>query len=111
MKTPCMVIAIATLAVPAIASASEVVIDGSAAAIREVISGKTCTGDDVLIFGEITRGTDGTYDRRGSTSATYSIGYGTILVNRDRKLHGHLASVSVSDHMLYMSTNKYQCGD
>lgn len=84
--------------------------EASAAAIHEVISGKTCVGDDLLIFGERDPKTSGSYERIGRPPGAYQIGYGTILILRGRDLHSHVATVSLEDHMLYMSTNKYRCG-
>lgn len=37
------------------------------------------------------------------------IGYGTIVIQRGQTLHGHVTSVSVPTHKLYMSTETYQC--
>ena len=83
--------------------------EGSSAAIRQVIAGKTCLGDDVLIFGESTVGRIGRYERVGRSPGTYQIGYGTILILRGKDLHSHVATVSVADHLLFMSTDKYHC--
>jgi hypothetical protein len=99
-----------TIAVPAIAFAGDITTEPSAAAIREVVSGKTCVGNDVLIFGESSPGFGGTYERVGRPTGNYSVGYGTILIRRGHDLHGHVTSVSVPDHMLYMSTETYRCG-
>jgi hypothetical protein len=88
-----------------IASAQETTVDGAAAAIRKVISGKTCTGEDVLVFRE-----SGTFERKGRPNATYNVGYGTILIRRGDDLRGHVTSVSVSGNMLHMSTGSYRCG-
>ena len=84
-------------------------IQGSADAIRAVVSGKVCVGDDVLKFGRIAPGAPATFNRVGRPIGTYEIGYGTIQILRGHKLHGHVASVSVRDHMLYMSTTTYRC--
>jgi len=94
---------------PAAASAEDVSTDGSPAAIYEVISGKTCVGDGVLVFGASAPGSSGTFTRQGRPPGTYSVGYGTIMIRRDQSLHGHIASVSVANHVLYMSTGLYQC--
>lgn len=110
MKTPRVFIVVVAMAASAIASAQEGA-TGSAEAIRKVVSGKTCVGTDVLKFGESVRGSAGTYDHVGYTYATYSIGYGTILVRRDSSLHGHVATVSVPNHMLYLSTSTYRCAN
>lgn len=106
-------IALTAVAIPHPASAQNVTTRGSATAIREVISGKTCVGDDVLKFGQMTTGAPGTFDRNGKPEGRYEIGYGTILIlHRDHLhgLHGYVASVSASDHKLYMSTETYRCG-
>jgi len=100
---------VAALATPVACPAQGPTIDGSAAAIREVVSGKTCVGDDVLVFGRSIPGTGGMFERSGRTKATYSIGYGTIVIRRGGQLHGHITSVSVADHMLYLSTSTYRC--
>lgn len=110
MKTPCLLIVAVAMAASAAASAQQIV-TGSEEAIRNVVSGKTCVGADVLTFGTSVHGAAGTYDRHGRPNATYSIGYGTILVRRDGSVHGHLASVSVPEHMLYLSTSTYRCGN
>ena len=82
----------------------------SSAAIRQVIAGKRCVGDDVLIFGESTVGHIGRYERVvGWSPGTYQIGYGTILILRGKDLHSHVATVSVADHLLFMSSDKYHC--
>jgi hypothetical protein len=85
------------------------IVQGSAEAIREVVSGKVCVGDDVLKFGRSAPGASGTFNRVGRPIGTYEIGYGTIQILRGQELHGHVASVSVRDHMLYMSTTTYRC--
>lgn len=84
--------------------------EASSTAIHEVVSGKKCVGDDFLIFGESDSGASGSYERVGRAPGAYQIGYGTILIVRGRELHSHVATVSVPDHMLYMSTEKYRCG-
>jgi hypothetical protein len=83
--------------------------EAASAAIREVVAGKTCIGDDVLIFGKSLIGTSGNYERIGRPPGRYQIGEGTILILRGKDLHSHVATVSVPDHMLYMSTGKYRC--
>lgn len=94
----------------AVLSARHAPFEASAAAIQEVISGKTCVGDDLLIFGERDSRTNGKYERVGQPPGAYQIGYGTILIARGRELHSHVATVSVGDRMLYMSAGKYKCG-
>src|SRR5690606_30239777 len=94
----------------AIVAAQETV-DGSPAAIRMVVSGKTCSGGDILTFGESAPGSTGTFERAGRPTGTYSVGYGTILIHRDQDLHGHVTSVSPQDGVLYMSTGVYRCGN
>lgn len=84
-------------------------IEGSAAAIRSVITGKVCLGKDSLTFGENIQGLGGTFERSGRPVGTYSVGYGTILVRRGQELHGHVVSVSPENHMLYFSTETSQC--
>ena len=84
--------------------------EASAAAIHEVISGKTCVGDDLLVFGQRSSKASGSYERVGRPPGAYQVGYGTILILRGRELHSHVATVSLEDHMLYMSTSKYRCG-
>ena len=107
MKIPiAIVLAVATLASTAV-SAQET--DGSAAAIRNVVSGRTCLGDDVLTFGESARGSGGTFERSGRPAGTYSVGYGTIMIRRGPDLHGHVTSVSPVDHVLYLSAGTYKC--
>lgn len=110
MKTPGLSVVVAAMAASAMVSAQEVA-TGSAEAIRAVVSGKTCVGTDVLTFGTSAQGAAGTYDRHGRPKATYSIGYGTILVRRDGSVHGHVASVSVPEHRLYLSASTYRCGN
>lgn len=113
MKAPAIVLLVAATATPASLPAQEKAVDGSAAAIRGVISGQTChgTGEDILIFGESGPGLPGTFERKGLPRGTYSTGYGTILIRRGQDLHGHVTSVSVPDHVLYMSTGTYRCGE
>jgi hypothetical protein len=99
----------AAVAMSTIGTAQET-IDGSPAAIRMVVSGKVCSGDDVLTFGESAPGTAGTFERTGRPVGSYSVGYGTILIHRrDQDLHGHVTSVSPQDGVLYMSTSVYRC--
>ena len=93
-----------------IASGQGVLFEASAAAIDEVISGKTCVGQDVLKFGEHNAQTSGHYERNGRPPGLYETGYGTILIKRGKDLHSHVATVSVEDHTLYMSADKYLCG-
>ena len=110
MRPACIFsLAAAVTARPTVVSAQAVSFDGSAAAIRKVVAGKTCVGQDVLTFGESGPGSAGTFKRVGRPDGTYDIGYGTILIHRGRDLHGHVTSVSVPDRMLYMSTSSYQC--
>jgi len=110
MRTRCMnIAAVMILSAPAITSAQELAIDGSAAAIREVVSGKTCVGKDTLRFGDSTAGSSGTFERLGRPEGRYAIGYGTILVRRGQDLHGHVTSVSVLGHRLYVSAETYRC--
>jgi hypothetical protein len=106
---PLWMIALAVIAVSPPVFAQDVATQGSAAAIRKVVSGKTCVGEDVLKFGQSAPGLPGIFNRIGQPEGKYAIGYGTILILRSHKLHGHVASVSVGDHKLYMSTEMYQC--
>jgi len=105
-----LILLTAVMAASAVVYAEEGAVDGTALAIRTVVSGKTCVGDDVLTFGKSTPGSAGTFERVGHPADTYSIGYGTILIRRDQNVHGHVASVSPSDRMLYLSTGAYRCG-
>ncbi len=109
MRTAPAALAISILALPDVLSAQNTTFDGSAAAIHEVVSGKKCLGDDLLIFGVSDAAADGRYERVGRPPGTYQVGYGTIVIYRGQQLHGHLASVSVHDHTLYMSTGTYRC--
>lgn len=111
MRMPCMILVVAiTMSTPAIAFAQEISTDGSAAAIRKVVSGKTCVGEDTLNFGESVVGAPAKFERSGRPEGAYAVGYGTILIRRDQDLHGHLASVSVPNGTLYMSAGTYRCG-
>jgi len=110
MKMGRMILLLTTgLLIPTALSAQEAPVDGSAAAIRKVVSGQTCVGDDVLVFGKSTPGSGGTFERKGSSSASYDVGYGTILIRRGPDLHGHVTSVSVPDRVLHMSVGTYRC--
>lgn len=111
MRAPSIILLIAVTAAPAALAAPEETVDGSATAIRKVVSGETCTGDDVLIFGKSGPGSAGTFERKGRPNGIYTIGYGTILIRRGQDLHGHVTSVSVSEHVLHMSTGTYRCGE
>ena len=104
------IIALAATVVSLPVFAQNVTTQGSAEAIREVVAGNTCVGDDVLKFGQSAPGSPGIFSRIGQPDGEYAIGYGTILILRDHKLHGHVASVSAVDHTLYMSTETYRCG-
>lgn len=108
MKPLWTVVLAATVFLPAMTAQSET-IQGSADAIRQVVAGKVCVGDDILKFGRSAPGMPATFNRVGRPIGTYEIGYGTIQILRGRKLHGHVAAVSVRDHMLYMSTTAYRC--
>lgn len=107
MRTVPFMIALVLSTTPGVLPAQDT--EASSAAILEVISGKTCVGDDLLIFGKSDTGASGSYERVGRAPGAYQIGYGTILIVRGRDLHSHVATVSVPDHMLYMSTGKYRC--
>lgn len=109
MRTPLGIVLLATLATPAAHAAQEESVDGSAAAIRKVVSGEICRGDDVLVFGPSTPGSPGTFERQGQPKGTYLIGYGTILVRRGQDLHGHVTAVSPAGHLLYFSAGTYRC--
>ncbi|WP_156795453.1 hypothetical protein [Bradyrhizobium icense] len=111
MKAPALFLFLAATASPAVLYAQERPVDGSVGAIRTVVSGKTCTGDDVLIFGKSVTGAAGTFERKGRPNGSYAVGYGTILIRRGQDLHGHVTSVSVPDKMLYLSTGTYRCSD
>lgn len=111
MRGLSVILLVAATAAPAVLFAQEGAVDGSAAAIRTVVSGKICTGQDVLVFGMSVPGSAGTFERKGRRSGSYSIGYGTILIRRAQDLHGHVTSVSVPNHMLYMSTGTYRCSE
>ena len=104
------IFAAAILTLPVDLPAQNVPFEASARAIHEVISGKKCVGDDLLIFGERDPKTSGSYERVGQPPGEYQIGFGTILILRDGRLHSHVATVSLEDHMLYMSADKYRCG-
>jgi hypothetical protein len=109
MRTSTIGVLAAAMTVSAIASAQQTIYDGSEVAIREIVSGHTCKGKDILKFGAITPGAAGRFERAGSPIAVYTVGYGTILIRRGGELHGHVTSVSVHDHMLYLSADRYQC--
>lgn len=111
MRAPTMIFLVAATAAPAVLAAQEETVDGSATAIRRVVSGQTCTGADVLVFGESGPGSAETFGTQGSPNGIYTIGYGTILIRRGQDLHRHVTSVSVSDHVLHMSTGTYRCGE
>jgi hypothetical protein len=104
-----MVILAAAMTTSAIVSAQQTIFDGSASAIRAVVSGKTCKGKDIIRFGEISADSAGAFERVGRAAGVYRVGYGTILIRRGDEMHGHVTSVSVPDHVLYLSTGKYQC--
>lgn len=109
MKMFCMIL-LATAATTSVAvSAENPTFDASASAIRDVVSGKTCIGKDVLTFGENITGAAGMFQRVGHPIGTYNIGHGTILIRRNEELHGHVTSVSVAGRMLYLSTGTYRC--
>jgi hypothetical protein len=95
---------------PAWALAEETPVDGTAIAIRAVIAGKTCVGADVIRFGASAPRSPGTFERAGHPIGAYSIGYGTILVEREHEIHGHLAAVAPATGMLYLSSGTYRCG-
>ena len=103
------IFAAAILTLPVDLPAQKAPFEASAKAIHEVISGKKCVGDDLLIFGERDPKTSGSYERVGQPRGAYQIGYGTILILRGGRLHSHVATVSLEDHMLYMSADKYRC--
>jgi len=109
MRTSTIIAFIAVMTSSAVVTAQQTIIDGSESAIRVVVSGKTCVGEDTIKFGEIVLGATATFERIGHRRGVYSVGYGTILIERDGDLHGHLTSVSVSDQLLYLSTGTYQC--
>jgi hypothetical protein len=104
------ILVLATAASLAAAVSAQETIDGSAPAIRSVVAGHTCLGNDTLKFGASSPGVPGVFERNGRPAATYSIGYGTILVRRGDDVHGHVASVSPLDGTLYLSTGTYRCG-
>lgn len=103
-----VVVTASAIATPAIAAEPDI-ISGCAAAIRDVVSGKTCVGADVLKFGKALAGSFATFERIGRRKGTYTVGYGTILIQRGHSLHGHVTSVSETAHKLYMSKETYQC--
>jgi hypothetical protein len=74
MRPPSIVsLAVTLVSLPAFAQ--NVATQGSAEAIREVVSGKTCVGDDILKFGQSAPGSPGKFDRVGQPEGTYTIGY------------------------------------
>lgn len=109
MKTFYMILLVAAATAPAAVSAENPTFNASASAIRNVVSGKTCIGKDILTFGENITGTAGTFQRAGRPIGTYNIGHGTIMIRRNEELHGHVTSVSEAGRMLYMSAGAYRC--
>jgi hypothetical protein len=105
-----ILLAVATVA-PAALSAGERLIDGSSAAIRTVVSGRTCTGTDAITFGRSEVGAAATFERKGRPIGSYSLGYGTILIRRGQDVHGHIASVNVAESILYLSADSYRCSE
>jgi hypothetical protein len=110
MHAPLIVACATVVATCFVATAQESDIDGSAQAIRTVIAGKKCVGLDILAFGKSAAGVPGTFERTDSPAATYAVGYGTILIRRGEEIHGHVASVSPQNRMLYLSKGAYRCG-
>lgn len=109
MRKSSIVALAATMTVSAIASAQQTIYTGSEVAIRKIVSGHTCKGKDILRFGAIAPGESGRFERSGRPIARYAVGYGTILIRRGGKLHGHVTAVSVHDNMLYLSGDPYHC--
>jgi hypothetical protein len=111
MRTLSVVLLAAATVAPATLSAKDRIFDGSAAAIRTVVSGRTCAGTDVITFGRGDSVLAGTFERQGHPSGSYNVGYGTILIRRGDDVHGHIASVNVPGSMLYLSTGTYRCSE
>lgn len=112
MRTLVLVAALAAAApVPGFAGhRSDLGIAGDAAEIRKVISGRECvSGTEVLRFGKSIPGSPGTFDRAGSAPATYQVGYATLLVRRDGKLHSHVIVVSPETRTLHLGGVEYRC--
>jgi hypothetical protein len=76
------VVAAAVAAAVSVIAAQERIIDGSAMAIRAVVSGRTCVGTDVLNFGQSAPGASASFERVGRPAGTYAIGHGTIMIRR-----------------------------
>jgi hypothetical protein len=110
MHAPLITACAAVVATSFVVSAQETDIDRSAQAIRAVVAGKKCVGVDVLAFGTSSAGVPGTFERANNSTAMYAVGYGTIMVRRGEEVHGHVASVSPLNGMLYLSKNTYRCG-
>jgi hypothetical protein len=111
MRMLSVTLLVAAAVTPAALFAKDRIFDGSAAAIRTVVSGRTCTGTDVITFGRGDTASAGTFERQGYPRASYNVGYGTILIRRGEDVHGHIASVNVPDSMLYLSTGTYRCSE
>jgi hypothetical protein len=103
MRTVSVVLLAVAAIAPVALSAGERTIEGSAAAIRTVVSGRTCIGTDVITFGRSEAGVTATFERKGRPIGNYSLGYGTILIRRGQDVHGHIASVNIADSILYLS--------
>jgi hypothetical protein len=90
---------------------SEFGIAGDATEIRRTVAGTTCRGPSgsILNFGNSTPESPGTFTRVGRAPGTYQIGYGTLLVERDGKLHSHVVSVSLQGGEFYLGGEKYRC--
>ena len=86
---------------------------GDVGAIRNIVSGKKCVnvkdGGDVLKFGKSTSNKPGMFWHAGQLAAKYQIGYATLMVSRNGKLHSHVVTVPPESRQLQFSTDKYQC--
>ena len=112
MRTLVLVAALAVAApVPGFAShRSDIGITGDAAEIRKIISDRECvSGTEVLRFGKSTPGSPGTFDRVGYARAIYQLGYATLLVSRDGKLHSHIIVISPEARTLHLGGVAYRC--
>jgi len=76
--------------------------------IVKVVRGRTCVNaeGDVLRFG---KEESPTFDHTGHASATYRLGYSSLIILRGGDLHSHLVTVSPSKRLLYFATGTYRC--
>lgn len=112
MLRRCLLV-LASVAVVTTPTNAEVRSEAKASVLRDMVSGKTCVNTSGSVkFGPSAPGVPGTFERSGRPTATYAVGNGTLLIERDGLLHSHVMLVSdpgTADAVLLFNGERFRC--